>query len=70
MLMSVVQIHLSPPDLKIEPVQSPMRLCTGLFCWRAFSVFLGQRAYIQSASAIERGAIQAGRSFSQLRFVP
>lgn len=37
---------------------------------RAFLVFLEQRAYIQSASAIERAAIQAGRSFSQLRFPP
>ena len=37
---------------------------------RAFLMFLEQKAWIASASAIERQAIQAGRAFSQLRFPP
>lgn len=37
---------------------------------RAFLIFLEQKGFIQSASAIERRAIQAGRAFSQLRFPP
>lgn len=35
---------------------------------RAFLMFLEQKGWIASASAIERQAIQAGRAFSQLRF--
>lgn len=35
---------------------------------RAFLLFLEQKGWIASASAIERQAIQAGRAFSQLRF--
>ena len=37
---------------------------------RAFLIFLEQKGWIASASAIERQAIQAGRAFSQLRFPP
>jgi hypothetical protein len=37
---------------------------------RAFLLFLEQRGWIDSASAIERQAIQAGRHFSTLRFPP
>ena len=37
---------------------------------RAFLIFLEQKGWIDSASAIERQAIQAGRQFSQLRFPP
>jgi hypothetical protein len=37
---------------------------------RAFLIFLQQKGWIESASAIERQAIQAGRQFSQLRFPP
>jgi hypothetical protein len=37
---------------------------------RAFLMFLEQKGWIASASAIERQAIQAGRAFSQLRFPP
>ncbi len=37
---------------------------------RAFLTFLAQKGWIESASAIERAAIQAGRQFSQLRFPP
>jgi hypothetical protein len=37
---------------------------------RAFLVFLEQKGWIESASAIERRAIQAGRQFSLLRFPP
>ena len=37
---------------------------------RAFLMFLAQKGWIESASAIERQAIQAGRAFSQLRFPP
>lgn len=35
---------------------------------RAFLVFLEHKGWIESASAIERHAVQAGRLFSQLRF--
>jgi hypothetical protein len=35
---------------------------------RAFLMFLEQKGWIESASAIERKAVQAGRQFSQLRF--
>ncbi len=35
---------------------------------RAFLGFLEQKGWIESASAVERRAIQAGRAFSQLRF--
>jgi len=35
---------------------------------RAFLMFLEQKSWIASASAIERQAIQAGRMFSQLHF--
>ena len=37
---------------------------------RAFLMFLEQKGWVASASAIERQAIQAGRAFSQLRFPP
>ena len=37
---------------------------------RAFLIFLQQKGWIESASAIERAAVQAGRQFSQLRFPP
>lgn len=37
---------------------------------RAFLIFLEQKGWIESASAIERSAVQAGRQFSQLRFPP
>ena len=37
---------------------------------RAFLIFLEQKGWIASASAIERAAVQAGRQFSQLRFPP
>jgi hypothetical protein len=37
---------------------------------RAFLLFLAQKGWIESASAIERAAVQAGRQFSQLRFPP
>ncbi len=37
---------------------------------RAFLIFLEQKSWIESASAIERQAVQAGRQFSQLRFPP
>ncbi len=37
---------------------------------RAFLIFLEQKGWIESAAAIERQAIQAGRRFSQLRFPP
>ena len=35
---------------------------------RAFLIFLEQKAWVESANAVERRAIQAGRQFSQLRF--
>jgi hypothetical protein len=35
---------------------------------RAFLMFLERKDWIDSASAIERQAVQAGRAFSQLRF--
>jgi len=37
---------------------------------RAFLLFLEQRGWLASAAEIERRAIQAGRSFSRLRFPP
>ena len=37
---------------------------------RAFLIFLEQKGWIESASAIERAAVQAGRQFSQIRFPP
>lgn len=37
---------------------------------RAFLIFLEQKGWLESASAIERKALQAGRSFSNLRFPP
>lgn len=37
---------------------------------RAFLIFLEQKGWIESAAAVERQAIQAGRQFSQLRFPP
>jgi hypothetical protein len=37
---------------------------------RAFLKFLEQKAWIESATAIERKAILNGRNFSQLRFPP
>jgi hypothetical protein len=37
---------------------------------RAFLIFLEQQKLIESASAIERRAIHAGRHFSKLRFPP
>lgn len=37
---------------------------------RAFLQFLAQKGWIDSASTIERAAVQAGRHFSQLRFPP
>jgi len=37
---------------------------------RAFLLFLQQKGWIESAAAIERRAIQAGRAFSPLRFPP
>ena len=37
---------------------------------RAFLIFLEQKGWVASASAIERAAVQAGRHFSQLRFPP
>lgn len=37
---------------------------------RAFLMFLDQLGWLASAAEIERRAIQAGRSFSQLRFPP
>ena len=37
---------------------------------RAFLIFLEQKGWLESASAVERKAIQAGRTFSSLRFPP
>lgn len=37
---------------------------------RAFLMFLQDKGWIASASAVERAAVQAGRQFSQLRFPP
>ncbi len=37
---------------------------------RAYLLFLEQRGWLESAADIERRAIQAGRSFSTLRFPP
>lgn len=37
---------------------------------RAFLIFLEQKGWIESAGAIERAAVLAGRQFSQLRFPP
>jgi hypothetical protein len=37
---------------------------------RAFLIFLEQKGWIVSASAVERAAVQAGRQFSPLRFPP
>ena len=37
---------------------------------RAFLIFLEQKGWLESASAIERRAILAGRAFSSLRFPP
>lgn len=37
---------------------------------RAFLIFLEQKGWIESAGAIERQAVQAGRNFSQLHFAP
>ena len=37
---------------------------------RAFLILLEQRGWIESASAIERAAVQAGRQFSQIKFPP
>ena len=37
---------------------------------RAFLIFLAQKGLIESATEIERRAIQAGRAFSTLRFPP
>ncbi len=37
---------------------------------RAFLIFLEQKGWLASAADIERHAIQAGRSFSRLRFPP
>ena len=37
---------------------------------KAFLIFLEQKGWLNSASEIERRAISAGRSFSQLRFPP
>jgi hypothetical protein len=37
---------------------------------RAYLLFLEQQGWLESAADIERRAIQAGRSFSKLRFPP
>jgi hypothetical protein len=37
---------------------------------RAFLIFLEQKGWLASATEIERRALQAGRSFSKLRFPP
>lgn len=37
---------------------------------RAFLLFLEQKGLLESAAAIERRAIQAGRAFSSIRFPP
>jgi hypothetical protein len=37
---------------------------------RAFLIFLEQKGWLESATGIERKALQAGRSFSRLRFPP
>ncbi|MEN9502523.1 MAG: hypothetical protein RI964_1808 [Pseudomonadota bacterium] len=37
---------------------------------RAFLLFLEQKGLVESAAAIERRAIQAGRAFSSIRFPP
>lgn len=37
---------------------------------RAFLIFLEQKGWLESATEIERRAIQAGRAFSNLRFPP
>lgn len=37
---------------------------------RAFLIFLEQKGWLESAAEMERRAIQAGRSFSNLRFPP
>lgn len=37
---------------------------------RAFLIFLEQKGWIESAAEVERRAIQAGRTFSSLRFLP
>ena len=37
---------------------------------RAFLIFLEQQGWLASAADVERRAIQAGRSFSKLRFPP
>lgn len=37
---------------------------------RAFLLFLEQKGRLESATAVERRAIQAGRAFSKLRFPP
>jgi len=37
---------------------------------RAFLLFLEQKGWLESATEIERRAIQAGRAFSKLRFPP
>jgi hypothetical protein len=37
---------------------------------RAFLIFLEQKGWLESATGIERKALQAGRSFSSLRFPP
>lgn len=37
---------------------------------RAFLIFLEQKGWLESATEVERKALQAGRSFSNLRFPP
>jgi hypothetical protein len=37
---------------------------------RAFLIFLQERGWIESAAAIERQSVLAGRAFSSLRFPP
>jgi hypothetical protein len=37
---------------------------------RAFLLFLEQKGWLESAADVERQALQAGRSFSSLRFPP
>jgi hypothetical protein len=44
--------------------------CSQKISTRAFLIFLEQKGWLTSAIAIERQAIQASRSFSQLRFPP
>ena len=55
-------------DHKIARANLPVPANCRKISTRAYLLFLEEQGYLESAAAIERRAVQAGRAFSALRF--